>query len=406
MRDGLFTGKRLDRYIGEEEQDLYNARRTVNGITKAEWTVKAAEDYEKYAGEWERLTPSLIENAKQQIAQEAFNPVRDMRQGIDGIMDGTATFGPRMTEGGLPEFLQSPQARAKDPLADGVLREGERGAAVGALQTGLNARDVMEGRAPSLTVDNTFGPATRREVESFQLWNGMPTTGIADRETLQAVRHAQAPPSNNVADAADLRDPRQGYASPFQTSPAGPAMPSKPTQQEMSDAAEAFLGYKSPTPSAPAADPGPPMMHGPVQTKGPRDNRDPTDPAHPDHADYMKIRDAVSKDGRWSGEKIDNISAAALKEYKADPMLKRLDSVEIGKTLPNGDVNVFTAYQPWGPGRESFHSHVSAQEAAKKPAEQSFEQAQQITQQQALAQQQEMARGPNDPNQGGPKMTM
>jgi predicted chitinase len=401
MRDGLFTGKRLDRYINEDGQDFYNARRIVNGITRDDWTIRAAQDCERYAGEWEKQAPSLIESAKQRIAQDAFDPVRNMREGIGRVIDGSATFGPRMTDGGLPEYLLSPHARAKLPLADGVLREGERGVEVGALQMALNAHSAKEGRTPSLAVDNVYGPATRREVEAFQLWNGMPTTGVADSETLSAVRRAQVPSPDNPADAADLRDPNQGYGSPFVA-----PTPSAPSRKSVTEEDLGRLGWaaSADTPPAASSDVVPPMTRS-IESHESRDSRNPTDPAHPDHADYMKVHDAVTKDGRWTDEQATNISAALLKEYKADPLSRRLDSVKVGNMLPNGDVNIFASYEPWGPGKGGFHAWVGAAEAAQQPAERSFEQAQQVTQQQALAQQ-ETARALDDPNRGAPKMAM
>lgn len=65
MRDGLFTGKPLDRYIDNDSHDVYNARRVVNGVTPSKpWSVKAAKECEEYAGNWERRVPDLIESVK------------------------------------------------------------------------------------------------------------------------------------------------------------------------------------------------------------------------------------------------------------------------------------------------------------------------------------------------------
>nr|WP_139370254.1 hypothetical protein [Xanthomonas axonopodis] len=65
MRDGLFTGKPLDRYIDHDSHDVYNARRVVNGVTPSKpWSVKVAKECEEYAGNWERRVPDLIESVK------------------------------------------------------------------------------------------------------------------------------------------------------------------------------------------------------------------------------------------------------------------------------------------------------------------------------------------------------
>ncbi|NIJ79579.1 hypothetical protein FHT10_000700 [Xanthomonas arboricola] len=65
MRDGLFTGKPLDRYIDAGSHDVYNARRVVNGVTPGKpWSIEAAKDCERHAETWERRVPDLIESVK------------------------------------------------------------------------------------------------------------------------------------------------------------------------------------------------------------------------------------------------------------------------------------------------------------------------------------------------------
>lgn len=65
MRDGLFTGRRLDRYIDEDSTDLYNARRTVNGVVASKpWSVNAAHECERFTRDWQQQMPTLIEAAQ------------------------------------------------------------------------------------------------------------------------------------------------------------------------------------------------------------------------------------------------------------------------------------------------------------------------------------------------------
>jgi peptidoglycan hydrolase-like protein with peptidoglycan-binding domain/predicted chitinase len=45
MRDGSFTGHRLDDHINEDKQDFYNARRIVNGLDRAEHIAAIAREY-------------------------------------------------------------------------------------------------------------------------------------------------------------------------------------------------------------------------------------------------------------------------------------------------------------------------------------------------------------------------
>jgi peptidoglycan hydrolase-like protein with peptidoglycan-binding domain/predicted chitinase len=192
MRDGLFTGRRLDRHINDDTQDYYSARRVVNGVSARQpWSVKAAEDCERYAGEWERLAPGLIEDARKQVASESFDPVRDLQQTVARIT-GVDNRDPRIMDG-MPEYLRNPGARPDGAMNDGILGQGERGPAVRALQERLNSLGVTDGRGQTLEADGAFGRNTRDAVENFQLWHGLPTTGVADRGTLRAIRLAQTP---------------------------------------------------------------------------------------------------------------------------------------------------------------------------------------------------------------------
>src|SRR5690554_809562 len=103
MRDGLFTGRRLDRYINDDSQDTYNARRVVNGITSQAWTVKAAEDCERYATVWEQAVPALIEKAREQEPATAHDWREQLQRTLDGIVSRPRADPPG-TKDGLPDF--------------------------------------------------------------------------------------------------------------------------------------------------------------------------------------------------------------------------------------------------------------------------------------------------------------
>lgn len=77
--------------------------------------------------------------------------------------------------------------RDSDPDDDGIeLEVGAKGPLVEALQTALVGLNYMLG-----TVDGEFGPLTRDAVLSFQANNDLPTTGIADSATLQALSNGK-----------------------------------------------------------------------------------------------------------------------------------------------------------------------------------------------------------------------
>ncbi|MGO1073221.1 XVIPCD domain-containing protein [Lysobacter sp. CA199] len=122
-----------------------------------------------------------------------------------------------------------------------------------------------------------------------------------------------------------------------------------------------------------------------------------------DHAEFQQIHKAVLADGRGNEEQCANVTAALLRSYTADPLMKRIDSVAFGNA-PTGETNVFAVYSPHGDKGPHFHVHVNAQQAAQEPAEKNLTQVEQINQQQAIAQQEALQRGPDDPGRGGPRM--
>jgi lysozyme len=78
-----------------------------------------------------------------------------------------------------------------DPMADGVLVRGERGAAVTALQKALAAKGHYAGN-----IDDVFGFGTEAAVMAFQRANGLKADGFAGPKTLERLAvHGDAPPT-------------------------------------------------------------------------------------------------------------------------------------------------------------------------------------------------------------------
>lgn len=286
---------------------------------------------------------------------------------------------------GLPAVSTQQSARPLQPdaLADGVLRPGERGAAISELQRNLNAQAVQEGRQPPLTVDGVYGRDTRRAVENFQLWNGLPTTGIADRETLAAVgtpRRTLA--TGNREDAADLNQDEE----PRNRDIAAPASPT---------------------------DPGRPAMPPPVQSRSPRDQ------SHPDHALYEQIRTGVEKLDAQHGREFDAISermSASLlvmakeKGFTADDDLKVAFNTPTA-TLAAGElVHLFRGGNHVSADPAANRAHMATAQALSVPVEESYRRLETIQQSQLEAaqhaQQQEPQRGQNGLSRSGPVMSM
>jgi hypothetical protein len=129
-------------------------------------------------------------------------------------------------------------------------------------------------------------------------------------------------------------------------------------------------------------------------------------PSHPDHKAFDAIRQTVRGAGRWNEEEVDNISAALLREHKADPLSKRLDGVVIGRETAQGQTNVFAIYSPFGDKDPHFTTRVDANTAAKEPAQQNLQQVEQIRQQQQVDLVQQQTLQQNNPQQRGPQISL
>ncbi|MDV2451205.1 peptidoglycan hydrolase-like protein with peptidoglycan-binding domain/predicted chitinase [Xanthomonas arboricola] len=194
MRDGLFTGKPLDRYIDNDSHDVYNARRVVNGVTPSKpWSVKAAKECEEYAGNWERRVPDLIESVK--------------RDGVD--LKHSVTSG-----------STSHQVSKSN---DGKLEEGERGEQVKQLQGQLAQLGAVGRDGKHLKPDGDFGGNTKHAVEQFQREHGLQIDGVAGQQTQAALAKVltQATPKQAEHTPAPAA-PAQAASSPLLSDPRHP----------------------------------------------------------------------------------------------------------------------------------------------------------------------------------------
>ncbi|WDK30209.1 peptidoglycan-binding protein [Xanthomonas campestris] len=194
MRDGLFTGKPLDRYIDNDSHDVYNARRVVNGVTPSKpWSVKAAKECEEYAGNWERRVPDLIESVK--------------RDGVD--------LKHSVTSGSTSHQVSK--------STDGKLEQGERGEQVKQLQGQLAQLGAVGRDGKPLKHDGDFSGNTKYAVEQFQREHGLQIDGVAGRQTQAALAKAltQATPKQPEHTAAPAA-PAQAASSPLLSDPRHP----------------------------------------------------------------------------------------------------------------------------------------------------------------------------------------
>ena len=129
-----------------------------------------------------------------QHQQHNFGPLHEIKELGQQLQQGTMKFGPSRVNG-LPDYLRvnhsfvaQNEPPIRNTMPDGVLRQGDHGPEVRALQERLGKSGVVNAQGNPLAADGIYGKDTRDAVENFQLWRGLPTTGIADRRTLDAVR--------------------------------------------------------------------------------------------------------------------------------------------------------------------------------------------------------------------------
>ncbi|RDZ28734.1 peptidoglycan-binding domain-containing protein [Lysobacter silvisoli] len=87
-----------------------------------------------------------------------------------------------------------PAAQPARAGADGVLRQGEQGAEIRALQESLNKFGYTDARGRALTPDSDFGAHTKEALQAFQRAHGLKDDGIAGPRTLDALKKSEQSP--------------------------------------------------------------------------------------------------------------------------------------------------------------------------------------------------------------------
>ncbi len=121
---------------------------------------------------------------------------------IGDIANGTITTNSYPAIGSVQA---SPAATIQaNPLADGVLRQGERGPEIAALQTQLNALGFKDDRGNVLVPDGDFGNSTKQAVVAFQRARHLDDDGIVGKDTFAALRQT-APAVQTPAPSASVQ---------------------------------------------------------------------------------------------------------------------------------------------------------------------------------------------------------
>ena len=108
------------------------------------------------------------------------------RRFLGDMLNDRITLGGKVQAQG-PEAAQAARSAQQAPMADGVLKQGERGDEVKALQDKLAALGYAGADGKPLHADGVYGKDTVAAVKQFQANNGLDDDGKAGRKTLAKV---------------------------------------------------------------------------------------------------------------------------------------------------------------------------------------------------------------------------
>ncbi len=359
MRDGLFTGRKLGRYINDETEDIYNARRTVNGISENQpWSIKAAEDCEKYAAQWEAKLPAIIEAVE--------------RDGVTLV----------------------PEMRDKS-LADGVLKHGERGDAIETMQRQLNTLGYTGVNGQPLPTTGYFGDHTDFALRAFQRDREIEVDGKAGPETRRALIEAM---NQHVGEA---RRPSGAEVEPVRTTTGLPWLDEAMSAMGRGDFDEAarIAADKSVTPAAEVAAKSAeaPTTTGIVTPEVTTTPLPPpltiADPKHPQNFLYQQADKALGDQAAHLSPEERQRTVAAIAASSAENQFRKIDGVSM-VTNNEGQRN-WVATEQVVPRTPPFRAYAEAETARTQPVETSTQAVEKFAQEHAeqhhLAQTRQMA---------------
>ncbi len=267
----------------------------------------------------------------------------EIRENSNGVVLGGTAVDPRdhLTVPG-----QTRNAPA-DPMADGVLKHGERGDAVVRLQEALNNAGIRDAQGNPLPTTGYYGDMTQAAVVKFQQQNGLEDDGKAGNLTLTALglRPQTPSPVADVPTRSPITDeparPREQAenvpadppsADPSPRSPREPQEGTQPNTQQPPVAAQPTPtqpNAQQPTqPPASSADQAAPIQAQPQPTQ--QDKPLMSNPNHPDHRLYQQALSNLEQMGPTGGfksrEELDKAAAAVAADAKASG-LSQIDHV-------------------------------------------------------------------------------
>lgn len=249
-----------------------------------------------------------------------------------------------------PAHTETP-APARDPMADGVLKHGERGEAVKHLQEALNKAGIRDDKGQPLPTTGYYGDLTEAAVRKYQAQHGLEVDGKAGRETLGALAQVtvRTPPNADPERAQAPSQTTPSQTAPSQTTPSQTTPPQSPQSTD-------------------GGAPKPPRTAPPAQADRPSI----ADPKHPDHRLYEQALSNLQQLGPSGGfgsrEELEKAAAAVAADAKATG-LSSIDHISKTQAVNGQTLLVAVEGSPLSPA--SRNSYIDYAQATTQTVEQS-----------------------------------
>lgn len=274
-----------------------------------------------------------------------YDYMHDITRNRDGLNQYMSRGEKTQSPATVPSSTQAPS-----PMADGMLKQGEKGEDVRKLQEALNKNGAK------LEADGNFGTATKAAVESYQRSHNLHADGVAGAKTLAAL-------GMTAQQQTTQTDKPQTPANVPPTQTDKPQTPAnvQPTQTDKPQT--------------------PPTSNDKVQPPTQNDKPLISNPSHPDNKLYQQalsnLEQLGSSGGFKSREELEKAAAAVAVDAKSTG-LQSID--HISRTAAPSGQNFLVAVQGDPTSPAAKNSYIDYNQATSQTVDQSTKMAQQLQQ--------------------------